>query len=121
MKPVIIAEKPSQAKAYAEAFIVKKKDKTYIELGSDDIFPNGAYITWGIGHLVELKLPQDTTSEVNTWNLSNLPYLPKQYEYKVSDGKFAQFNSIKRLCKDAEYIINGCDVDREGSNSATRF
>ncbi|MDN5906933.1 MAG: DNA topoisomerase III [Staphylococcus equorum] len=116
MKPVIIAEKPSQAKAYAEAFKVKKKDKTYIELVSDDIFPNGAYITWGIGHLVELKLPQDTTSEVNTWNLSNLPYLPKQYEYKVSDGKSAQFNSIKRLCKDAEYIINGCDVDREGSN-----
>ena len=116
MKPVIIAEKPSQAKAYAEAFKVKNKDRTYIELGSDDIFPNGAYITWGIGHLVELKLPQDTKSEVNTWNLSNLPYLPKQYEYKVSDGKSAQFNSIKRLCKDAEYIINGCDVDREGSN-----
>lgn len=116
MKPVIIAEKPSQAKAYAEAFQVEQREKTYIELSSDEVFPNGAYITWGIGHLVELKLPQDTEAQVNTWRLANLPYLPETYEYKVSDGKTAQFNSIKRLCKDAEYIINGCDVDREGSN-----
>lgn len=116
MKPVIIAEKPSQAKAYAEAFTVERKEKTYIELTKDSIFPNGAYITWGIGHLVELKLPQNTEEQVNTWNLSNLPYLPKKYEFKVSEGKNAQFNSVKKLCREAEFIINGCDVDREGSN-----
>lgn len=116
VKPVIIAEKPSQAKAYAEAFTVSKKDKTHIEIEKNNIFPNGAYITWGIGHLVQLKQPQETSDEVNVWDLSNLPYLPKTYEYKVSDGKTAQFNAIKRLCKTAEYIVNGCDVDREGAN-----
>lgn len=116
MKPVIIAEKPSQAKAYAEAFTVERKEKTYIELTKDNIFPNGAYITWGIGHLVELKLPQNTKEQVNTWDLSNLPYLPKNYEFKVSEGKNAQFNSVKKICREAEFIINGCDVDREGSN-----
>lgn len=116
MTTVIIAEKPSQAKAYAEAFSVKNRTKTYIELDSCDTFKNGAYLTWGIGHLIELKLPQDMSSEVNTWHLSNLPFLPKRYEYKVSDGKSAQFNTIKKLCKDADLLINGCDVDREGSN-----
>lgn len=116
MKTVIIAEKPSQAKAYAEAFTIKNKTKTYIELEACDTFKQGAYLTWGIGHLIELKLPQDMSSAVNTWNLSNLPFLPKRYEYKVSDGKSAQFNTIKKLCKDADLIINGCDVDREGSN-----
>ena len=55
MKPVILAEKPSQAKAYAEAFTVKSRHKTHIELAQSQLFPQGAVITWGIGHLVELK------------------------------------------------------------------
>lgn len=58
MKPVILAEKPSQAKAYAEAFTVKSRQKTHIELAQSQLFPHGAIITWGIGHLVELKEPK---------------------------------------------------------------
>lgn len=116
MTTVIIAEKPSQAKAYAEAFKVKSKTKTYIELEPCTTFQDGAFITWGIGHLVELKKPQETSGQVNTWDLNNLPYLPSDYEYKVSKGKTEQFNAIKRLLKQAKIVINACDVDREGSN-----
>ena len=116
MTTVILAEKPSQAKSYAEAFDVKDKSKTYIELQPCATFKRGAFITWGIGHLIELKMPQETQSEVNTWDLKNLPYLPEQFEYKVAKGKTEQFNAVKRLLKSAELIINACDVDREGSN-----
>ncbi|MFE1244218.1 DNA topoisomerase 3 [Fictibacillus sp. NPDC058756] len=113
---VILAEKPSQAKAYSDAFSIKKKDKTFIELNPCSIFPNGAVITWGIGHLVELKQPKEYKSEWGTWRLSSLPILPERYEFKVASGKYEQFNAVKRLFKEADIIINGCDVDREGSN-----
>ncbi|WP_153733289.1 hypothetical protein [Sporosarcina obsidiansis] len=56
MKPVILAEKPSQAKAYSDAFTTYKRDG-YIEINPCPIFPQGAYLTWGVGHLVELKEP----------------------------------------------------------------
>lgn len=116
MTTVILAEKPSQAKAYAEAFNVKNKTKTHIEIEPCATFESGAFITWGIGHLVELKLPQETQSAVNTWDLKNLPYLPQHYEYKVSRGKSEHFTAVKKILKNASMIVNGCDVDREGSN-----
>ena len=58
MSNLIIAEKPSQAKEYAEALGIKKKHKGYIELQDNAIIPN-ARITWAVGHLVRLKQPKD--------------------------------------------------------------
>lgn len=113
---VILAEKPSQAKAYADAFQVSKRYKTHIELNSCDIFPEGATITWGIGHLVSLKMPGEYKEDWKKWNLNNLPIIPEQYEFKVDKDKQTQFNAVKRLFENADVIINACDVDREGSN-----
>ena len=115
-KIVILSEKPSQAKAYAAAYSVKKRDKTSIELHPCNTFPSGAIITWGIGHLVELKQPQEYKEEWGTWSLSSLPIIPDQYEFKVASRKREQFNAVKKLFKEADVIINACDVDREGSN-----
>lgn len=47
MSLVILAEKPSQARAYSQAYKVKSKGKTSIELEPCSTFPNGAIITWG--------------------------------------------------------------------------
>ncbi|GGD14435.1 type IA DNA topoisomerase [Pontibacillus salipaludis] len=113
---VILAEKPSQAKAYADAFQIKEKTKTYIELKPDSTFPEGATITWGIGHLVELKEPHDYKPEWKKWKLDQLPIVPDQFYEKVSSGKWEQFKVVKSLFQKADVIINGADVDREGSN-----
>lgn len=115
---VIFAEKPSQGKAYADAFTVKKRHKTHIELNPCNTFPKGAVITWGIGHLVELKEPKEYRKEWASWDLSSLPILPNNYEYKVSYNKRTQFNFIKKLFNDPSVttILNCCDCDREGSN-----
>ncbi|QSS98773.1 DNA topoisomerase 3 [Pontibacillus sp. ALD_SL1] len=113
---VILAEKPSQAKAYADAFQIKEKTKTYIELKPDSTFPEGATITWGIGHLVELKEPHDYKPEWKKWKLDQLPIVPDQFYEKVSSGKWEQFKAVKSLFQKADVIINGADVDREGSN-----
>lgn len=115
MKPVIVAEKPSQAKAYADAFKTAKRDG-FIEIMPDAIFPEGAYITWGIGHLVELKEPKAYDPKWNKWSLAALPILPANYQFQLARGKAQQFNIIKKLIKETDTVINACDVDREGSN-----
>ncbi|WP_427110252.1 hypothetical protein [Lysinibacillus xylanilyticus] len=48
-----MAEKPSQARAYADAFKIKQKEKVFIELEPCTTFPKGAVITWAVGHLVK--------------------------------------------------------------------
>ncbi|MCP2033973.1 DNA topoisomerase-3 [Planomicrobium sp. HSC-17F08] len=115
MKPVIVAEKPSQAKAYAEAFKTTKREG-YMEVAPDPIFPEGAYITWGIGHLVELKEPKAYDPKWGKWKLDALPILPEQYQFQVARGKAQQFGVIKKLIQGTDTVINACDVDREGSN-----
>ncbi|MHC8514791.1 type IA DNA topoisomerase [Sporosarcina sp. ITBMC105] len=116
MKPVIVAEKPSQAKAYAEAFTVKSRHKTHIELANSQLFPHGAIITWGVGHLVELKEPKAYDARWNRWTLGSLPILPDRYEFQIAKGKYAQFQAVKKFILSASTVINACDTDREGSN-----
>ncbi|WP_347860855.1 DNA topoisomerase 3 [Salimicrobium sp. PL1-032A] len=113
---VILAEKPSQAKAYAEAFSVQNKTNTYIQLKPDAIFPEGATITWGVGHLVELKEPHDYKKEWKKWKLDQLPMVPERFQEKVAKGKWGQFQAVKQLFRQADVIVNAADVDREGSN-----
>ncbi len=115
MKPVILAEKPSQAKAYADAFSVRKQDG-FMEIHPCPTFPEGAYITWGVGHLVELKEPHTYNPSWKRWSLATLPILPDRYEFQVAQGKFKQFQVVKKLIKGTDTVINACDVDREGSN-----
>lgn len=116
MKTVVLAEKPSQAKAYCDAFSIEKRDKTHIILKPCNTFPNGATVTWGIGHLVSLKMPQEYKEEWGKWDLKHLPIIPERFEFKVTKDKQVQFNAVKKLFKDADVLINACDVDREGSN-----
>ncbi|MGN7388832.1 DNA topoisomerase 3 [Sporosarcina sp. SAFN-015] len=115
MRPVILAEKPSQAKAYADAFSVRKHEG-FLEINPCPIFPEGAYITWGVGHLVELKEPHAYNPAWKRWSLGSLPILPDRYEFQVAKGKFKQFQIVKKLIRGTDTVINACDVDREGSN-----
>lgn len=115
----IFAEKPSQAKSYADAFKVKEQTKSYIELEPCETFPNGAIITWGIGFLVELYMPQDYTEDWKKWNLNNLPIIPSQYKFKVKNQ--GQFKVAREICEASKCIINACDIDRAGSNIFNSF
>lgn len=117
MKTVILAEKPKQAKeTYAPAFQIEKKERTHYILKPCSTFPNGAILTWGIGHLVSLKMPNEYKEEWGKWNLANLPIVPERYEFKVIKDKQSQFNAVKKLLNEADTVINACDPDREGSN-----
>lgn len=116
VKVCILAEKPSQAKAYCEPFEIEKREKTHIILKPCNTFPQGATVTWGIGHLVSLKKPNEYKEEWGKWDLKNLPIIPERFEFKVSEGKETQFNAVKKLFQQADLLINACDIDAEGSN-----
>jgi len=70
---LIVAEKPSVARAIADALGgTTKKGEGYIEAG-------GYVITWAIGHLVDVGKPEDYDPKYKSWDLSLLPILPEQF------------------------------------------
>lgn len=114
---ILLAEKPSQAKAYADAFTIEKREKTHITLKPCSTFPKGAIVTWAIGHLVGLKMPGEYKKEWANWDLKNLPIIPNEYQYKVDKSKLSQYNFIKEAFNmNNVTILNCADIDREGSN-----
>ncbi|MFQ3546227.1 DNA topoisomerase 3 [Halobacillus rhizosphaerae] len=118
MTTVILAEKPSQAKAYAAAFRNTKAKDGYIEVNDDQFFPSPAYITYGFGHLTQLVEPSHYKQEWKQWKLTTLPILPDQYKFEVPKDKRKQFSIVKNLLKQASEIIVATDPDREGENIA---
>lgn len=113
MKTVILAEKPSQAKAYAETFRQAKKQDGYYEI-NDPLFNGPVTITYGFGHLVEMVPPGEYEERWGKWSLENLPIFPEEFRYQVPKEKRKQFNIVKRELKDADTIIIATDSDREG-------
>lgn len=95
MNTVILAEKPSQAQSYAEAFKQSKKKNGYFEV-SDDELPS-AIITYGYGHLVSLAEPEKYNKDWKKWSLEQLPMFPDQYKFEVSKGAAKQFNIVKSI------------------------
>lgn len=75
-------------------------------------------ITWGFGHLGELKQAQDYDSRYKKWEEGLFPFIPEKYEIKLKEGDIIkrQFKIVSSLfnASETEYIINATDADREG-------
>lgn len=111
-KRVILAEKPSQAKAYAHAFdSYQRKDGFYQVKG---IYQSGTVITYGYGHLVQLNDPANYTQDWKKWQITTLPIFPETYQFNVSKDKQKQYKIVKKQLDSADEIIIGTDSDREG-------
>lgn len=125
---VILAEKPSQAEAYAKAFAKHSRKKGYYEVSDSDLLGgNKAYITWFFGHLLELRDPGYYnkqwvySKELRGWDLSAFPIIPEKFEYVIKEGVSEQFNTILSLVQPATEIIIATDPDREGENIAVSY
>lgn len=112
---IVIAEKPDQAAKLAAPFSYTKK-AGYFEVKPNSYFPNGALMTWAIGHLCELKPPEEYNPSWKKWSVDTLPIIPERFEYKVTRTKYKQFTIIKNLLRqsDVREIIIGGDAGREG-------
>ncbi|WP_430487657.1 DNA topoisomerase III [Priestia flexa] len=112
---VIIAEKPDQGLKLASPFSFKKRDG-YVEIAPNHLFPEGAYLTWAIGHLCELVPPEEYDQKWKKWSLDTLPIVPTQFQHRVTKSKWKQFSIIKDLLhrQEVNEVIIAGDAEREG-------
>ncbi|MED1467973.1 DNA topoisomerase III [Bacillus salipaludis] len=112
---LIIAEKPDQGSTLASIF-KHKKQNGFIEIFPNEIFKNGAYVTWAIGHICQLVSPEKYQPGWKKWSLESLPMIPEHFEYEVTRDKAKQFAVIKKLISDqaVNEIIHAGDAGREG-------
>ena len=106
---VILAEKPSVAREIASVLNATSKKDGYIE-------GNGYAVTWAFGHLVGLANPDEYSSDLKSWSMKTLPFIPSEFKLALnkSTGVAKQFNTIKNLFQAADEIISGVDSGREG-------
>lgn len=117
MKTVILAEKPDQAKKYANALGTVKKGNGYFNV-STSILEGDVVVTWGIGHLVGLASMSKYGEQYKKWDMANLPFKPKKMIYEVNDKTKKQFFNVKKQLETSDLIIIATDPDREGENIA---
>ena len=106
---LVVAEKPSVAKAYADVIGAKKRCDGYFE-------GNGYIVSWCVGHLVELAMPQAYDEKYRKWRKEDLPILPNAWKYQVSQSTRKQFNTLKKLMErtDVTELLCATDAGREG-------
>ncbi|WP_121612082.1 DNA topoisomerase III [Mesobacillus foraminis] len=112
---LIIAEKPDQGRTLASVFKTKKREG-FIEIQPNEIFPEGAYVSWAIGHLTELAAPEKYDSAWKKWSIEGLPIIPNHFQYEVVRSKAKQYSIINKLANDPQVteIIHAGDAGREG-------
>ena len=108
-KSVVLAEKPSVGRDIARVLGCTKQGQGYLE-GKDYV------VTWALGHLVTLADPEAYGVKYKSWNLEDLPMLPKDFKFVVIKKTAKQFKVVKEqlLRKDVSEIIIATDAGREG-------
>lgn len=105
---LVIAEKPSVGRNIASVLGAR-------EIKDGHVIGNGYIVSWGVGHLVVLAMPEDIDPELRKWTIDSLPLIP-QNKFVVKENTKKQFNIVKELMlrKDVETIICATDAGREG-------
>jgi DNA topoisomerase-3 len=112
-KTLIIAEKPSVAQDIVRALtsVAGKFEK------APEHFENERYIvSSAVGHLVEIKAPEEFDVKRGKWSFAHLPVVPPHFDLAPIDKAKTRLNAVVKLIKrkDVTSIINACDAGREG-------
>jgi len=112
----IIAEKPSVAREIAKLLGATEKKESYL-------CGNGYSVTWALGHLIALGMPEDYG--IRGFNKASLPIFPNPFiltpkklkkanGYEPDPSSLKQLNIIKQLFNQCSSIIVATDAGREG-------
>lgn len=73
-------------------------------------------ITWALGHLLSLKMPEDYHKEWSEWQMETLPMIPQKIGIKPLPKTGHQLKAISQLAKrkDISEAIIATDAGREG-------
>lgn len=105
---LIIAEKPSLAKAIADALpTATRREEGAIHAGE-------TVVTWCLGHLLEQAPPDAYDPAYKQWRLDHLPILPHAWKLTPRSKARGQLGVIRRLLKQAREVVHAGDPDREG-------
>ena len=106
---LIIAEKPSVGRTIAAVLGANEAAEGYLQ-------GRGMIVTWCVGHLVELAMPEDYRKEYAHWRYQDLPIIPEKWKYNISRESAKQFGIVSSLMKDdrVDGIICATDAGREG-------
>ena len=108
-KILVLAEKPSVGRDIARVLGCKNEKNGYIE-GSKYI------VTWALGHLVTLADPETYDKKYKSWEMNDLPILPKELKIVVIKKTSKQFNTVKAQLNrnDVDEVVIATDAGREG-------
>ncbi len=108
-KILVLAEKPSVGRDIANVLKCNQKKNGYFE-GSKYI------VTWALGHLVTLADPETYNKKYASWDIEDLPMLPKELKLVVIKSTSKQYNTVKAqmLRSDVSEIVIATDAGREG-------
>lgn len=112
-KALIIAEKPSVAQD-----IVRALTPTAGKFEKHDEYFEGErhIVTSAVGHLLEIKAPEEFDVKRGKWSFANLPVIPPHFDLNPIDKSKSRLAAIVKLVKrkDVSELINACDAGREG-------
>lgn len=105
----VVTEKNSVARSVAAVLGASEKKKGYLE-------GNVYWVSWCVGHLVELAAPSMYDEKYAKWRAEDLPILPKKWQFSIIESTKAQFSILRTLINDARVtsIICATDAGREG-------
>ena len=95
-KTIIIAEKPSVAQDIVRALTPEagKFEK------HADHFENDSYVvTSAVGHLVEIKAPDEYDVKRGKWSFAHLPVVPPHFDLAPIDKAKTRLNAVVKLVK----------------------
>jgi DNA topoisomerase-3 len=108
-KTLIIAEKPSVANDIAKSLGGFTKEGDYFE-------SEQYVLTSAVGHLLEIKAPEEYEVKRGKWSFANLPVIPPDFALEPiakTESRLKLLNKLIRR-KDISTIVNACDAGREG-------
>ncbi|RUR31691.1 DNA topoisomerase III [Vreelandella nanhaiensis] len=105
---LIIAEKPSLARAIAEALPGSPKRQEGAIICGDTT------VTWCLGHLLEQSPPEAYDPADKQWRLDRLPIVPGIWKLAPRAKARGQLAVIRKLIKQATEVVHAGDPDREG-------
>jgi len=112
-KSLIIAEKPSVAQDIVRALTPSAGKFTKY----DEYFESEGYVvTSAVGHLLEIKAPEEFDVKRGKWSFAHLPVIPPHFDLSPIDKSKGRLSAIVKLVKrkDVSELINACDAGREG-------
>jgi DNA topoisomerase III len=112
-KTLVIAEKPSVAQDIVRALtpVAGKFEK------HEDHFENDTYVvTSAVGHLLEIRAPEEFDVKRGKWSFAHLPVIPPYFDLKPVERSKARLAAVVRQArrKDVTDLVNACDAGREG-------